>query len=150
MSELKPLYSVEEALRIQTTKLNQQLNKLLEQNTQIIELTTERDSALAQNAELVAQVEAIKSALELAFISVKTCYKQGWAPYRDVSTAEKALKLTPTQHLRDRDAEKGRAGFVAGATTGARPHPDTEKSHTDYLLSLDADEYAEKVRRGEV
>ena len=53
MSELKPLYSVEETLRIQTVKLNQQLNKLLEQNTQIIELTSQRDNALAQNAELV-------------------------------------------------------------------------------------------------
>lgn len=51
MSESKMIYSVEETLRIQTVKLNQQLNKLLEQNTQIIELTAERDAALAQNAD---------------------------------------------------------------------------------------------------
>jgi myosin heavy subunit len=143
MSESKMLYSVEETLRIQTVKLNQQLNKLLEQNTQIIELTAECDNALAQNAELVAQVEKMRSALELAFISVKTCYKQDLAPYSDVVQVEKAIKLSPKNNLRDRDAEVGRAGFVACLNLA-------NSAGLEWVTYHDADQYAEKVRRGEV
>jgi hypothetical protein len=48
MSEIINTHSVEETLRIQTLKLNQQLNKLLEQNTRILQLEAERDALAAQ------------------------------------------------------------------------------------------------------
>ena len=94
-----------------------------------------------QNAELVAQVEKMRSALELAFISVKTCYKQDLAPYSDVVQVEKAIKLSPKNNLRDRDAEAGRAGFVAACLT----YLDEPMS----WIGPRADEYAENVRKGE-
>jgi hypothetical protein len=52
-----------------------------------------------RNSALAAQVELMRSALELAFISVKTCYKQDLAPFSDVVTVEKAIKLKPAACL---------------------------------------------------
>lgn len=110
-------------------------------------IIAERDAALAQNAELVAQAERMRSALELAFISVKTCYKQDWAPYSDVVTVEKAIKLSPTQCLREVEAKAGRAGFIAGTDNYFDRHYD--KAVSDEVLAA-ADQYADLIRRGEL
>lgn len=48
MSEMVMTHSVEETMKIQTIKLNQQLNMLLEQNTRILELEAECKSLTAQ------------------------------------------------------------------------------------------------------
>lgn len=48
MSKIVMTHSVEETLQIQTVKLNQQLNMLLEQNTRILELEAECKSLTAQ------------------------------------------------------------------------------------------------------
>lgn len=107
-------------------------------------IIAERDAALAQNAELVAQAERMRSALELAFISVKTCYKQDWAPYSDVVTVEKAIKLSPTQCLREVEAKAGRAGFLACSEWIDN---DDYKFHT---VAEAADDYAARVKAGDV
>jgi hypothetical protein len=49
--------------------------------------------------ELAAQVEIMRSALELALISVRTCYIEDLAPFKDVTTVEKAIKLAPSHCL---------------------------------------------------
>ena len=127
MSELKPLYSVEETLRIQTTKLNQQLNKLLEQNTQIIELTVERDNALAQNAELIAYAADAER----------------WFNKHDPNGYISPKREIVKQHLRDRDAEKGRAGFVAGYMLCNGGSPLIAHNYQGF-----ADKYAESIKAG--
>jgi hypothetical protein len=99
-----------------------------------------------QNAELVATVNNMRSALELAFISVKTCYKQDLAPFRDVVAVEKAIKSAPAQHLRDHDAEVGRNGYQQGIQDWRM----AEINYESFDITFESTEYAESIRRGEV
>lgn len=173
MSELKPLYSVEETLRIQTVKLNQQLNKLLEQNTQIIELTADRDNALAQNAELASQVEALRKSAQVLF-SVRAESSEIEPLAKELTDAiyalEDVINAAPTQHLRDHDSEVVKEWIKIGLTP-EQYHDfkvsrdglalQAEAGRAGYQACLqnigyhepewqdDANAYAEKVRSGE-
>lgn len=109
-------------------------------------LIAERDSALAQNAELVAHILALSQAVIVAEPYVINAYKQCAASWADRHLVEKAAKATPTQHLRDRDAEVGRAGFVVGYSYGWNDFGGDGEFRRDAMSS----QYAEKVRRGEV
>ena len=109
----------------------------------IRELTAERDAALAQNAELVAQVEIVRSGLIDA---------RKWVDERNnvcdkakdfCDTLTDIIESTPTQCLRDIQAEAGRAGFVE-----ASQYNFTVVS--DHFINGHADEYAERVKAGEV
>ena len=96
-----------------------------------------------KNAELVAMVEdlqdaAIQVCLRLDRDGVSTA---GIAD--DIEKLQEVVNKTPTQHLRDRDAEVGRAGFVAGSQW---INDEDDGRHT---VTEASDEYAEKVRRGE-
>jgi hypothetical protein len=84
---------------------------------QIDTIIAERDSALAQNAELVAQVENLKSSLIFVASVFSGDNAKEHAEYIDWSEIHNLISKTPAQHLRDRDAEKGRAAFVAGFNT---------------------------------
>ena len=97
-------------------------------------LESERDAALAREAELVAQVEVLRIAALNAIQRMSG--GEAKADLRD------AYDATPTQHLRDIQAEAGRAGFVAGYDAG----------HTYRFANIGnelADEYAERVKAGE-
>lgn len=138
------LHSVDVTLRIQSAKLKQQLNKLLEQNMQILELTAERDAALAQ----VEQLKGIKPEMPprpphgdgLPRFGIK------WnGEYEPISTPMNDGYWTPyhlaQKHLREIQAEAGRAGFVAGSN---RIYMTVEDKYRA------ADQYAERVKAGEV
>lgn len=111
----------------------------------IKELTAERNNVLAQNSELVAQVDQLKELARfwIAQSEPRNASKQEYNTWLALGHNSTVMAATPTQHLRDRDAEAGRAGFVAGceyAGDGFCSIPDAQA----------ADQYAEKVRRGEV
>ena len=102
--------------------------------------------ALAQNAELVAQVGGLRQGLIDArkWVDERNNVCDKSKDFCDTLTL--LIEATPAQHLRDRDAEVGRAGFVAGLN-----YPDKvyfQDATSDPNLA--ADQYAEKVRRGEV
>lgn len=162
MSELKPLYSVEETLRIQTTKLNQQLNKLLEQNTQIIELTAERDNALSQ----VEQLKGIKPELPprppqgdgLPRYGIKwngnnqpisTPMDDGyWTPYH-LALAQNAELVAQVEAVRQVRAE---AVLVAANSCRFMADINTDDGvfKREICLLEDLEQYAELAKGGEV
>lgn len=100
----------------------------------------ERDNALVQNAELVTMVESLRVALD----SVVN-YPFG-VTYSHMLPAKAVLESTPTQCLRDIQSESGRAGFVAGLAYPDKVRFDGATRNPVFA----ADEYAEKIRRGEV
>ena len=111
------------------------------------QLTAERDSALAQNAELVAQVEVLSKSLKN---QLNDCINFDGGKLTDSIMEHSCiiLKSTPTQHLRDRDAEVGRAGFVAGYERCWR---DAVGSRVpEFVVPFLSNEYAERVKAGEV
>lgn len=69
-------------------------------------IIAERDAALAQNAELVAKIDAIKDAWMAAGSWPNTVEEK--------QAIANAINATPTQCLRDIQAEAGRAGFLEG------------------------------------
>lgn len=92
--------------------------------------------------ELAAQVEIMRSALELAFISVRTCYKQDWAPFKDVTTVEKAIKLAPSHCLAEIRAE---------AVESLLPKCVLSKEHGVKIITESIVKYmAEQIRQGGV
>jgi len=100
-------------------------------------LKSERDA-------LSAQVEIMRSALELAFISVRTCYKQDWAPFKDFTTVEKAIKLAPSHCLAEIRAEAVLSFATYIDSTG-------ELSGDDCTFVIDeANQYTNKIRQGGV
>lgn len=104
------------------------------------------EKIIAERDALAAQVEIMRPALELAFISVRTCYKQDWAPFKDFTTVEKAIKLAPSHYLAEIRAEAGRAGFIAGANWlyVSQLEFDVIEDH-----KVDAaKQYAEQIRQG--
>ena len=116
-------------------------------------LTAERDSALAQNAELMAQVEALKGKVFAAYnfqLNVNADNKSGVLQvFEMLGDAFQAAKITPTQHLRDRDAEVGRAGFVAGFYKAKQVY-DCELGQCATELDEMASDYAEKQEEGDL
>lgn len=106
-------------------------------------LTAERDAALAQNAELVAQVETLKQCIKdwcgtLRYQSVAGSYVQ----FSEKQQA--AINSTPTQCLRDVKAEAGRDGFVAGYLRAIHWPTSCDENHAGY----NADQYAARVKAG--
>jgi hypothetical protein len=102
---------------------------------ELIDLKAERDA-------LAAQVEIMRSALKLAFISVRTCYKQDWAPFKDFTTVEKAIKLAPSQCLAEIRAE---AVLQAARETKQPLHV----GGIDCVCHIaDLIKYAEQIRQG--
>lgn len=111
-------------------------------------LIAERDAALANNAELVAQVEVLQDA------AIKVCLRldhDGVSTFgiaEDIENLQQVVNATPTQCLRDIQAEAGRAGFVAGygkcwrESYGTKPNTDSVDEY--------ADSYADRVKAGEV
>lgn len=93
-----------------------------------------------QRDALAAQVELMRSALELARISVRTCYKQDEAPFSGLSTVERVIKPSPQQFLAEIKAEAGRDGFIACAEWVG----DSEYENDKMLKA--ADQYAAKIR----
>ena len=117
--------------------------------TLINAIIAERDSALAQNAEQLAVIEYAYNKLYILSHNRKDVSARllgdadkGFEAVR----AYLSLNKTPTQHLRDRDAEAGRAGFVAGYSKGWNDFGGCGEFRRD----MTADQHAEKVRRGEV
>ena len=99
-------------------------------------IESERDNALAQNAELVAHIDAIKD----AWMAAGSWPDTG----KEKRVIANAINAAPAQHLRDHDAEAGRAGFLACSQW---INYEDDGRHT---VTEASDEYAEKVRRGEV
>ena len=93
-------------------------------------LVSQRDSALSQNAELVAYAADAER----------------WFNKHDPNGYVSPKRELVKQHLRDRDAEVGRAGFVKGYSKGWNDYDDTYGFRREEL----ADAHAEKVRSGEV
>ena len=110
---------------------------------QIDTIIAERDNALTQNAELVAQNENMKSSLIFVSSVFSGDNAKDHAEHIDWPAIYKLTTATPTQHLRDRDAEVGRAGFVACLNLA-------NSAGLEWVTYHDADQYAEKVRRDEV
>lgn len=104
-------------------------------------LTTEHDNALAQNTELVAQAENLKSSLIFVASVFSGDNAKEHAEHIDWSEIHNLISKLPTQHLRDHDAEVGRAGYQACLQNIGYHEPEWQD---------DANAYAEKVRRGEL
>jgi hypothetical protein len=115
---------------------------------QIDTIIAERDNALAQNAELVAQVENLKSSLIFVASVFSGDNAKEHAEYIDWSEIHNLISKTPAQHLRDRDAEKGRAAFVAGFYKAKQVY-DCELGQCATDLDEMASDYAERVKAGE-
>lgn len=107
----------------------------------------ERDSALAQNAELVARnLEKLNNCLDALQIANKRIEKL--EKYNLDLANESHNKSNMIDYERSKNAESARNGFIAGY----------HKMHIDFVGSLAPDgsaehaatQYAEKVRRGEV
>ena len=122
----------------------------------IKELAAERDAALAQNAELVAQVESLRSASVKAVNFIENGVEFGFIRMPDADCPDPAhytlpalhaaLSATPAQCLRQIQATAGRLGFIDGYSQ-AQSDPFTAN---DTEIELYADEYAERVKAGEL
>ena len=102
----------------------------------IEDIKRERDNALAQNAKLVAQLVAIQDAA----LKPRGATRQQWID----NIKRHALTITAREHLSDRDAEVGRAGFLEGV----RQMAENEIGWFGHDADSCANHYAEKVRRG--
>jgi hypothetical protein len=141
-------------------------------------IIAERDNALAQNAELVAMVEALRQLFPLRVLL--GCDDHLNYPIRQYNDVVEQFNKTPTQHLRDRaaevvkewikigltpeqyqdfkvsrdglalQAEAGRAGFVAGFELCQSTMPPPWCALVSVNYHGVAEQYANKVRRGDV
>lgn len=98
--------------------------------------------------ELVAQVGILTSHIK----SVAETYSNntGHEPslsvfHRALDEAQDAAQITPQQHLRQIQADAGRAGFIAGHWAGRNYDPGITPSDDEA-----ADKYAARVKAGEV
>ena len=107
---------------------------------QIDTIIAERDNALAQNAELVAQVENLKSSLIFVASVFSGDNAKEHAEYIDWSEMHNLISKTPAQHLRDRDAEVV-SKFIEFM------HNSSDCQLCEKSLEV-ASQYAGKVRRG--
>jgi len=147
MSKIIMTHSVEETLRIQTAKLNQQLNKLLEQNTRILELEAERDELAAELAEETETADNWRR-LALQFdghrmqaMSMLKMVASGQFDIEEVERFVAAAPVSGNEHLRQIQADAGRAGFIAGYSSFAL-------YDTPFHANKKADQYAERIRKG--
>ena len=106
-------------------------------------IIAERDNVLAQNAELVAQVESVRQAC-LDWENTET--PNAWQLIFD--EIKRCANTEPPQSLRDHDAKVGRAGYVEGYDSCWFQHYATRAP--EHATAYSADQYAEKVRSGEV
>lgn len=102
-----------------------------------------------ENAALLATVEALRDALQAVMESIGGGKKFCGHDFDCVCAGDKAraaLAAKPQHHLRERDAEKGRAGYLACATEYGLENAHAPKEG----IARNANQYAEQVRRGEV
>lgn len=96
-----------------------------------------------QNAELVAKIDRMQTFIKLS--------ARKWEGVAEVEptfwTLLRVANETPQQCLRDRDAEVGRAGFVAGAKY---VYISREIGYLPDVLKLVSWDYAERLKAGEV
>lgn len=122
----------------------------------IKELAAERDAALAHNAELVAQVDSLKSAIQMACDAFRM-YEMStddYPSFAHVGMIEKlhvSLDETPAQRLRHIQADAGRAAIYALFEAGNCQQ--YENGAGDGFIECGdalkfADQYAAKVRKG--
>ena len=119
---------------------NKRIDKLEKYNLDLANESHNKSNMIdyerSKNAELVAQVANLTGVMQ----SMADSHLEDG----ETEAAEQFLihiNKTPAQHLRDRDAEAGRAGFLEGSN---RVYKSVENAE------LAANQYAEKVRRGEV
>jgi len=139
-----------------------------------LRLTAERDAALAQNAELVAQVEALKKAavpnehgknrygVDVAYFRnvINRELNRSLMDFKPSELARVFARLSRTadskvllekefigEHLRDIQAEAGRAGFVAGFEKCIKDH-NIVFIASNYIGH--SENYAKRVKAGEV
>lgn len=106
----------------------------------IKELAAERDAALAQNVELVAQVGRMQSFIRMAAEKWKDC--QELEP-----TFLNLLRVAndqPEEALRQIQADAGRKGYLQGIYDWRM----AEVNYKDFDITFSATEYADKVRKG--
>lgn len=103
----------------------------------------EAEALKAERDALAAQAQALKTAAKFILDAKKPETKRkAYAALAD------AVDKTPQQHLAERDAQKGRAGFVAGFKASHRlAHGNKPDALT---LGLFANQYADSIRKGEV
>lgn len=101
---------------------------------------TSRGDLIAQRAELVAQIGELKSSCQLAIDMFKV---NDINVPNTIETLEDAINATPTQCLRQIQADAGRAGFIAGCDS---------QSDNDWTTATQvenaANRHATKVRQG--
>jgi hypothetical protein len=97
--------------------------------------------------ELMAQVAGMKDEISDFCAALDGMLMAGLEPDEIAEDLEKRLSHhdSPTQCLREIQAEAGRAGFIAGADSYFDRHYD--KSVSDEVL-LSAEKYAEHIRQG--
>ena len=108
------------------------------------DVKSERDAALAQNAELVAQVGRMQTFIRMSADKWKN------TPELEPTFLNllRVANQQPEEALREICAEAGRAGFVAGygkcwrESYGTKPNTDSVDEY--------ADSYADRVKAGEV
>lgn len=105
------------------------------------DLSAHINSINTQNAELVAQVEMLRAALEATRQP-----HMDYIPKLD-KTARQMLDATPAQCLRQIQADAGRAGFVAGAKY---VYTSRELGYFPDVLELVSLDYVERVKAGEL
>lgn len=118
----------------------------------IKELAAERDAALAQSAELVAQnnllLDSLKYAENKLYILVNTDGGLSKQVRTDALKAfdnvKNTIAATPQQCLRQIQADAGRAGFIAGLEWLA-----DYDGNPDVSVAAVANQYAERVKAGE-
>ena len=120
------------------------------------------NAAIAEAAErldeLTAQVEVLKAALDpFATTGLPTCILRedysvmhervkDWFGVINFKNAAEAFNATPAQHLRDIQAEAGRAGFLEGV----RQMAENEIGWFGHDADSCANQYAERIRQGGV
>ena len=123
-------------------------NELVDELNKII---AERDNALAQNAELVAELTLLSTFRdEVTEVMNDSQGVAGWHKNHQIATWDELFPVvpdfeSPQQHLRNIQAEAGRAGFVAGACSVLPVYSTMEMAD----IEADARNHAERIRRGE-
>lgn len=109
-------------------------------------VTAERDSVLAQNAELAAAVVVLSSKLKevAALVDGDGFSAVQWILDNHADIGQLAI-APPQQHLRDVRAEAGRAGYLIGIQDWRY----AELKHQNFNIERSADNYAERVKAGE-
>lgn len=103
------------------------------------------ESLEKQNAELAAQVEALRGGLNQAIeLLVTALVEPKQITEEEIHDLRTLEQSTPSRHLRNIQAEAGRDGFVAGYSKGWNDYAGPHGFRREEL----ADAYAAKVREG--